>query len=628
MFGNTNAIPRSRLYNGSYQLRYIARTFTKDNRTCSCDTSTQCSRQQGFYCRNTTCLTGNALPNRPIPGLNYACFPIDSILVSTLECFFNQSCIQMLSDNRLYDFGDYYLPVNLTNIRALDVNLKSQYYPNTTMETIISQLFVENWTTSADFMAHYQQCQPKYCTYTYIERYQAVFIITSVIGLVGGLTVVFEIFVPLLMRILLRIFRRRHDEFRHLPVIRRFLHNFRRWNIYEEETTEGDHPLTATRIYVVLLIIALIVITIFITFQQQTYSFTVTSPTETEFRSLNEKYSSTLSCPCSQLAVRYETFLHLSPTLHSICSSIFVTTNWSTALANKGDIWNTPDWFVLSTQYRLLTSMCQLSEEILDRSIYEFLAHQLVNTETLAPDSFQQQVDAASLLFIEHLPKEFRRTLAFIHQTFQSNQFTDRYMSTWQLTHSNINESYVLRWFPIRRNNNTCLCAAGTSTCSRPLIFLDSSNRSVTIPGFIDGCFAMYGLRQSTFECLFDQSCLNQLLNLLNYSISITALNASSSTIYPPNNTFIGTIIDALFVENWIKSSDYTSYYRSCAPSTCQYSYVDRNDIIYIITTVLGLYGGLTEALRMIVWHGIRIMTKLFRRFYPFQARTRQVSAE
>lgn len=473
-------MPRFRLNNGIYQLRYIARTFIKDNRTCSCDTSSQCTRSQGFFCQTVACKQGNALPTWPILGLNIGCFPIDSILLSTLECFFNQSCIQMLIHLRLYDFDRVYLPVNITNITALNLNRPSRFFPNTTFETIISQLFVENWTTRADFLEHYHHCQPKFCTYTFIERYQPVFIITSVIGLMGGLTVVFELFVPVFVQIVLRVFRRRRrrDVF-HLHLFEKL----RQLNIYQQDAVEGDHPLIATRIYIVLLLITLVIVSVFISLQQQTHSFTVDFPIESEFRSLNEKYPSTLSCSCSQLAVRYETFLHLSPTLHQICSSDFIHSNWSSTLANKGDIWNTPDWFLLSTQYRLLSSMCQLSEEILNQSISKFLSEQLINTETLSSNSFHQLIDSAMILFLEQLPKEFRRTLSFIHQTFRSNQFIDRYMSTWQVTHSNLNESYILRWKPIQRNNHTCICAAGMSSCSKSLSFFDTFNRTITLPG-------------------------------------------------------------------------------------------------------------------------------------------------
>ena len=46
----------------------------------------------------------------------------------------------------------------------------------------------------------------------------------------------------------------------------------------------------------------------------------------------------------------------------------------------------------------------------------------------------------------------------------------------------------------------------------------------------------------------------------------------------------------------------------------CRYSYVERNDVLYILTTLLGLYGGLTVALRYLVWHGLRVFLLLLSR--------------
>jgi hypothetical protein len=120
----------------------------------------------------------------------------------------------------------------------------------------------------------------------------------------------------------------------------------------------------------------------------------------------------------------------------------------------------------------------------------------------------------------------------------------------------------------------------------------------------------MDGLRQSTFECLFDDTCLNRLTTLINYPTNLLPLNRSQLTRYSFNTTLIGTIIDQLFVELWSNSSNYTAYFSQCAPLTCDYSYVERNDIVYIITTILGLYGGLTNTVQLIVWHGMKFLQR------------------
>lgn len=124
----------------------------------------------------------------------------------------------------------------------------------------------------------------------------------------------------------------------------------------------------------------------------------------------------------------------------------------------------------------------------------------------------------------------------------------------------------------------------------------------------------MDGLRLSTLECLFDQVCLNQIVSLINFTNPITVLNSSIPTLYPSSNTSIGSMIDHLFIESWHNSSSYSSYFQNCAPTTCQYSRVERHDFVYIVTYLLGLYGGLTVAFQILVWHGLQLIFMIIAR--------------
>ncbi|CAF4111614.1 unnamed protein product [Rotaria sp. Silwood2] len=507
--GATNAIPRSQKINGTWNLRYQSKVYTNGNNSCSCGTSSRCTKPQGFYCYAAGCHVGTSLPNRTIPGLNLGCFPIDSILLSTLECLFDQSCIQMLIDWRLFDFAQYYLPVNFTNITALDPSIKSQYLPNTSLETIISQLFIEDWTEAVDYASHYAQCQPRSCIYTFIEKRQPIFIITNVVGLLGGLTVILRILVPPCVKIIRRIYHNCYDRWQRKTGENRIISNLRKicftfadipthcsfcrfvghirqsiqtLNVYETKFA-SNYQLLASRIYLVLLMISIAIISLFVGLSQQTHSFTVDSPTETQFEYLYSQYSTTLTCPCSQIAIPYEKFIDVSPVMHQVCSSQFVSSNWSTALFNMGSTWSVSDWFLLSTQFRLLSSLCNLAKNAVDQSKYNFISRKFVNVETLPLSLFQTQVYSLITLLIKQTPASFRHTLAFVMNAHRSNQLQDQFMSSWKMIYSTSEEYYVFRTTPLSYNNNTCTCAAGKSTCWSPLKFLNSSNNTITFPG-------------------------------------------------------------------------------------------------------------------------------------------------
>ncbi|CAF1691029.1 unnamed protein product, partial [Adineta ricciae] len=62
-------------------------------------------------------------------------------------------------------------------------------------------------------------------------------------------------------------------------------------------------------------------------------------------------------------------------------------------------------------------------------------------------------------------------------------------------------------------------------------------------------------------------------------------------------NTTIEELLNELMVEKWNLSSSYKNYYNECHPSECSYSQTVQNSGIYIVTTVIGLIGGLITAL-------------------------------
>ena len=54
-------------------------------------------------------------------------------------------------------------------------------------------------------------------------------------------------------------------------------------------------------------------------------------------------------------------------------------------------------------------------------------------------------------------------------------------------------------------------------------------------------------------------------------------------------------------IEEWNLSTMYEGYYNQCRPAQCTYTYETRNDAIHIVTTLIGIVGGLVSVLRFIV---------------------------
>jgi len=80
------------------------------------------------------------------------CYPIDSLLLSTLECFYDKNCVQILIDNYDFDRVGLLRPLENRTLRIQPLsNKSSRFSPNTTINQIFSQLFVEDWVNSSHF---------------------------------------------------------------------------------------------------------------------------------------------------------------------------------------------------------------------------------------------------------------------------------------------------------------------------------------------------------------------------------------------------------------------------------------------------------------------------------------------
>jgi hypothetical protein len=91
--------------------------------------------------------------------------------------------------------------------------------------------------------------------------------------------------------------------------------------------------------------------------------------------------------------------------------------------------------------------------------------------------------------------------------------------------------------------------------------------------------------------------------------ITIIPLDASLLTRYSVNST-IQELVDDLMIEEWNNSTMYETYYNECQPTKCTYEIETRNDIIYIVTTLFGITGGLATALKLILPRVVKLVRK------------------
>ena len=83
------------------------------------------------------------------------CLPLQMALASSLECFYNPTCFNILLSA--------YLAI-------LDKSFPSRFLPTTNNERLIQELFLENIHNETLYKSYYHTCSPTICVYTYTLR--------------------------------------------------------------------------------------------------------------------------------------------------------------------------------------------------------------------------------------------------------------------------------------------------------------------------------------------------------------------------------------------------------------------------------------------------------------------------
>ncbi|CAF1270827.1 unnamed protein product [Adineta ricciae] len=167
------------------------------------------------------------------------------------------------------------------------------------------------------------------------------------------------------------------------------------------------------------------------------------------------------------------------------------------------------------------------------------------------------------------------------------------------------------------RSFETCDCAS-SAKCVRKSALLNNTSGAVifTVPGIYIGCYVVEALLQSDLTCFYNQTCITQLQSYLfsRVPINVTVLDKSVLLNFSENST-VEAIIDELMVDEWDKLILYKNYYNECKPTKCIYTYETKYSIIYIITILAGLIGGLTTALKLIVPRVVSVIAFCLRKW-------------
>ena len=226
------------------------------------------------------------------------------------------------------------------------------------------------------------------------------------------------------------------------------------------------------------------------------------------------------------------------------------------------------------------------------------------------------------LSIINDLQKDLIREKVFTAILFQEVIVGASIENGIQLQTVNVSGQLLLRRFsPAPLTPNTCACSVAAD-CPDPSWFMGNFvcqyGRNCTagtvvwrFPGYLGACNTAEAFFKSSLECLFNQTCIDIILSMFNVDIpdrlplsadtlTIKALNASQLSSFKSNDT-LDTISRKLMIDEWIIEPSYEAYYNECAPVACTYVLNRRMDLVYVATSMIGLIGGLSVSLSLLI---------------------------
>ncbi|CAF1528502.1 unnamed protein product, partial [Adineta ricciae] len=582
-------------------------------------------------------------------GMITSCFTLNSVLLSTLECYYSHSCVSIL-----YKYINATVDVINVGLRYIDASLliynstSSRFPPNTSLSLIIKELMIEEWNPTFSFEDYYKECAPSRCIYSQeVRRSSLIDIMIRMLATIGGIIVILRLVTPSLIRLIINLLKskqpsntsQRQLTSRDSPklfsqvktITARLIRligstlinlNFFPRRIFGGRITDRKARYfgqLSTRLYIVLLIVTSGVLAFYYVLQLRTIKITIDRPDIDVYKSLLLEHGDTLQCRCSSVASKYNNFVQIQPIFHPICSSLFVSEGWymniTSSLAPDLFVYDTRDYRrFLSSHLQLLSGLCSEAMQSVNSYITQFLESFFL-TDQLIPasildTSIHTLVNSSQL----NAPNSFVTRLSLLRAVNYGNAIISSYGTNFEYIDPWVNESYSPAITQSIVYADECSCALHMNCTVQAGFVAPDSLKIVPIKGLKIGCTPSEAFLSSTLECFYNSSCLDLILQYTNNSdstVKISILSTNNSQ-YSMDSTVLDLVTN-VFIEKWITSINYSVYFQQCSPSSCSYTYRQRFDWLYTVTVLIGYIGGLTLALQWLCPKIIILSHQLYR---------------
>ncbi|CAF1121633.1 unnamed protein product [Adineta steineri] len=613
--------------NPSKSPKMTARTFD----TCTCLNIEGCPRSATY---NDS--YGHLIN---VPGMILDCLIVDGTLASTLECYYNQSCISILHGQ-----------LSMT-IKPLSKTSNKYFSMYSTVQLIFNELMIDETTTEIRFDKYFSECNCPFCSYSYTRRFDIFLIFMAVTGSI--------VILPFIIRhiasfVATKILRRKN---RILPMenvstitsmeqnreqgiqLRIQLLLNKLWqatislNLFEKQTHRSPTNIyreqLLTRFFIFFIVILSIAAGVYTFVVKQNQVITIPYPSLDTYEKLYNDYPATLYCPCSQISIPNQVFLDVTFELHQVCSSDLVSLEWLHYLKSFDPIHLPPDYMSLDVEdfrkmgasyFQLLAAFCSLAKTNIEEAQHVFMNTEFINDRVPSNSSFLQQTEAMITLFIRTTKYDFVQTFNWTKLIFLNSPLYNGLNTNVDINKTN--DGQVITKFRIHpvvsfglddsvQFMDFCTCGTDPATCYtipafyENTLYLDNINKHLLSKVLYLGCSPLSGFLMSRTAWWYNITYMKHIQATYSMVIharpspNIKPLHASISTRFGDINT--EDLLREMLLEKTIKNVYYDRFYKACKPSFCSYTVVQRRTYIVIIFLLISICSGLNQGLRLLV---------------------------
>jgi hypothetical protein len=384
-------------------------------------------------------------------------------------------------------------------------------------------------------------------------------------------------------------------------------------NLFENESSDAQsihHEKLATRIYILALIGLLITAGIVAAFSLRIVYKIDHLPSQSKFTHLVQNYANTLKCPCTSSIIAYETFVSAHVQFHQVCSSEFVSQAWiDSTYVPRNMILSLPTndiRFTLSFFWQVIAGLCRISNQTSIDTLTNFGKSTIFSPTAVSEELIQIQAREALNNSINTAQVVLIRNLLTNQRIITGNQLMSGLATNVYVDFTASDNGVRSTPLILLRNSDNCSCLT-VDGCPRPAMINNTQGRLTSVPGMVVDCLIVDATLASTLECYYDHTCISLLHEQL--AADVEPLSTSSNKYFSSNWT-IQTLLNTLRIDELSVDVVFNSFYSQCNLAYCSYTYMHRFDVLYIITTIIGIFGGLSFALRLTVPNIVKFVVR------------------